>query len=184
MMRHRTAFGVIVSRLVPPLALLAASWVALAAAPARAYEEQASVEVAAGAGILPAATLPPWLASLDVGAAMGLSDMFVLRGAVGYAGLFESGVQVQGGRARAELAYLIDVLRWVPYFGVGFSLWLHDHDGVQVRPAGHALFGLDFLYDRSWTVGIDLRTGLMWEPEGLSSMSEAQLRLSRMFDLF
>jgi hypothetical protein len=134
--------------------------------------------------LAPTRSKPPWLASLDVGAALGLSDMFVLRGAVGYAGLFEAGVQAQGGRARAELAYLIDVLRWVPYFGVGASLWLHDHDGLQVRPAGHVLFGLDFLYNRTWTLGIDLRTGLILEPEGLSSASEAQLRLSRMFDLF
>jgi hypothetical protein len=174
MTRHRTAFWA---------GLMAVA--VLFTTPAHAYEEQASVDGAVGAGILPASTLPAWTASLDLGAAMGLSDMFVLRGAVGYAGLFEAERRTNhAGRVRAELAYLIDVLRWVPYFGAGGSLWALDDGGLAVRASGHVLFGLDFLYDRTWTFGIDLRTGIFWEPAGVSSMSEAQLRLSRMFDLF
>jgi hypothetical protein len=173
MTRHRTVFWA-------ALGVLTVLWVR----PALAYEEQASLDVAAGAGLLPASTLPPWTASLDVGAALGLSDMFVLRGAVGYANLFEAERRTHAGRARAELAYLIDVLRYVPYFGVGGSAWLLDDSGLALRASGHVLFGLDFLYDRNWTIGVDLRTGIFWEPAGLSSMSEAQVRLSRMFDLF
>jgi hypothetical protein len=173
MTRHRTAFQA-------ALVAIAVLW----ACPALAYEEQAAVEVAAGAGILPDATLPPWTASVDVGGAMGLSDMFVLRGALGYAGLFEADRRVHAGRLRGELAYLIDVLRWVPFFGAGASLWALGDDGLVLRGTGHVLFGLDFLYDRAWTIGVDLRTGILWEPEGWRSMSEAQLRLSRMFDLF
>jgi hypothetical protein len=177
MTRHRTAFwtGVIAVTVL----------FTVFARPVRAYEEQASVDGAAGAGLLPGSTLPAFAPSADLGAAMGLSDMFVLRGAVGYAGLVEAERRTRhAGRARAELAYLIDVLRWVPYFGAGGSLWALDDGGLAVRASAHVLFGLDFLYDRSWTFGIDLRTGIFWEPLGVSSMSEAQLRLSRMFDLF
>jgi hypothetical protein len=173
MMRHRTAFWA---------ALVAIA--VLGVSPALAYEEQAAVEVAAGAGLLPDSLLPPWTASVDVGGALGISDMFVLRGAVGYAGLFEAERSLHAGRLRGELAYLIDVLRWVPFFGAGASLWALGDGGLVLRGTGHILFGLDFLYDRNWTLGIDLRTGLLWEPDGISSMSEAQLRLSRMFDLF
>jgi hypothetical protein len=174
MTRHRRAFGL-------GLGLLCgAAW----ALPARAYEEQASLDVAVGADLLPQSdTLRSVGPTLDVGASLGLSDMFVLRGALGYALQIESGVQ-HVGRARVEAAYLIDVLRYVPFFGVGASLWLYDADGITARPAGHVVLGLDFLANRTWTVGLDLRTGLLWEDGGLSSVSEAQLRLSRMFDRF
>lgn len=175
MTRHRTLFGM----LAVTLALCA--W----PAPSFAYEEQASLDVATG-GVLLADTpaLPSYGLSVDVGASRGISDNFVLRGALGYASLIEDGATKHAGRARVEFAYLVDILRWVPSFGLGASVWLYDDEGFAVRPAGHAVFALDFLFNRAWTFGLDLRTGFLWDGDGFVSESEAQLRISRMFDLF
>ena len=65
--------------------------------------------------------------------------MFVLRAAGGYAPMLDSDEIVHAGRARVELAYIVDILRWVPFFGLGGSLWLYNDLGVTVRPAWHAV---------------------------------------------
>src|SRR4030095_1589294 len=87
MTRHRRAFGLLLSL------VCAAAW----ARPARAYEEQASLDLAAGADLLPDSdTLRARGWTAEGGASLGVSDMVVLRGALGYAAQLESGVQHVG----------------------------------------------------------------------------------------
>jgi hypothetical protein len=175
MTRHSWAFCV----------LLSLGWLAHSASRARAYEEQASADFALGySGVVDSDSLSTRGMLADLGASLGISDMFVLRGNFGYAGYWRNESVRSAGRFRLEAAYLLDILRWVPFFGVGGSLWLYDDRSLTVRPAWHMVVGLDFLYDRAWTVGVDLRSGVLWERSGGRSATDVSLRLSRMFDLF
>jgi hypothetical protein len=158
-----------------------------ATSPARAYEEQASLDLALGyAAIVEAAELQPHLGSADLGVSLGIRDFLVLRGALGYGLLLERKQKTQqAARARVELAYLIDVLRWVPFFGLGIGVWgVQRAAGFTFYPAGHGVLGLDWLVTRSWTLGVDVRLGMLLEAGKLRSWNEGQLRLGYMFDLF
>lgn len=184
MARHCKAFSIPASTLAALILVCGCVWTERA----RAYEDQASLDLAVGGTLTAGAeTLAQGGPEVSVGATFGLSDLFLLRGQLGYAPLFESGTVQQTGRARVEAAYLLDVLKVVPFFGLGANLWLYrgiQDDAFQVRPGGHLLVGLDYLWSRTWTLGLDVRVGLVLEPSHVASVTEAQLRLSRMFDLF
>jgi hypothetical protein len=153
---------------------------------ARAYEEQVSVDLALGyAGIVDPEPLPSQLASLDLSAAVGIADWLVVRSALGYGLLFDGDHELaQAGRLRLEGAYLLDVLQWVPFFGLGGGLWVIERgSGLEARPAGHLWVGVDYLATRHWSFGCDIRVGLLWRGESVS-FTEGQLRISRMFDVF
>jgi hypothetical protein len=168
------------------------------ASPARAYEEQLSVDLAVGYARIthsdslsphkapPSATLPANLPALDLGVSLGISDWLVLRGALGYGLLVDKRKDKRHvGRGRVELAYLIDIVQWVPFVGLGAGLWLVEaSDGLAPKGDGHLVFGLDYLATRSWTVGLDVRTGFLLGAGQVVNFTEGQLRLSRMFDLF
>jgi hypothetical protein len=154
---------------------------------ARAYEEQVSVDLALGyAGVVDPEPIPSQLVSVDLSAAVGVADWLVVRSALGYGLLFGGDDELaQAGRLRLEGAYLLDVLQWVPFFGVGGGLWLlEERTGLAVRPAGHLLVGVDYLATRRWTFGCDVRIGLLWMKGESVSFTEGQLRISRMFDVF
>lgn len=154
---------------------------------ALAYEEQASLDLALGyAGVVKGVELHPQLGSVDIGGSLGIRDFLVLRGALGYGFLLERKEKTQqAGRARLELAYLVDVLRWVPFFGLGIGVWGVQRAGeLSFYPTGHALLGLDWLVARSWTLGVDVRLGMLLERRELRSWNEGQLRLGYMFELF
>jgi hypothetical protein len=176
MTRHRTTFRVAFGLLCGLV------W----SAPARAYEDQASLDLSAGPAILAhSRTLNPVGPELAAGGALGISDLFVARAQLAYAALFDHGSVQSVGKFRAEAAYLLDVLKFVPFFGGGGSLWLYSDAGsVKVRPALHLLVGVDYLWSRQWTVGLDFRTGILFEPGNVASATDVQLRVSRMFDLF
>lgn len=177
MSRQRSAFTL----------LVALSGGLVPGAGARAYEEQVSVDLALGyAGLVNPEPLPTQLLAADVGAAVGIADWLVVRSAVGYALLFERDHELsQAARLRLEGAYLLDVLQWVPFFGVGGGLWVvGEPGGLAIRPAGHLWFGVDYLAARAWTVGCDVRSGLLWMRGESVSFTEGQLRISRMFDVF
>jgi hypothetical protein len=155
--------------------------------PARAYEEQVSVDLALGyAGIVDPEPVPSQLLAVDLGAAVGVADWLVVRSALGYGLLFDREHELaQAGRLRLEGAYLLDVLQWVPFFGLGGGLWaLEERSGLAVRPAGHLWAGVDYLATRRWTVGVDVRIGFLWMHGERVSFTEGQLRISRMFDVF
>lgn len=176
MARYRTAFA----------SLLALAMGSLLAPAAHAYEEQASLDVALGyALLLDSDVLPQQGASLEVGGAVGISDIALVRGALAYAPLFDGAHSSQAGRLRVEAIYLLDVLRLVPFLGLGANVLLADGGGsARVLPGGHVVFGLDYLVSRTWTLGLDIRQGLLLERGEGRSTTEGALRLSRMFELY
>ncbi|MFT3921767.1 MAG: hypothetical protein QM778_04470 [Myxococcales bacterium] len=181
MARHCKAFRI-------GSALVVALWCCAWSGSARAYEDQASLDLAVGGALTAGAeTLARGGPEVSAGGALGLSDLFFLRAQGGYLPLFGDGKAQQVGRVRLEAAYLLDVLRVVPFFGVGANLWLYRSkldDAFEARPGAHILLGLDYLWSRSWSVGLDVRIGIILEPGNVASANEAQLRCSRMFDLF
>jgi len=181
MQRRRRAFWRIAAPLVALLAALG-----LQSGRAEAYEEQISADVALGySGLAANDRLPGNLPAIDLGAAVGISDWLVVRTAFGYGALLGGGDMLHVGRGRLEVAYLLDILQWVPFFGVGGGLWaLQGPSGLGLRPAGHLWFGVDYLATREWTVGLDTRTGLLWQRGDTASFTEGQLRFSRTFEMF
>jgi hypothetical protein len=167
--------------------LLALTLCLLCSSGARAYEEQASFDLALGyAGIASSDTLRPHVGAFDLGASLGIKDFLVLRGALGYALLMEENAPTQhAGRARIELAYLVDVLKWVPFFGLGVGVWgVSTRGDLAFLPAGHGVLGLDYLVTRALTLGVDVRIGMLLQSGDLVSFTEGQFRTSVMFDLF
>jgi hypothetical protein len=193
MARHRTAFRTTVGR---AHASARARWGLLAAlcwscllgssGTARAYEDQASLDLASGALVTAGARhLHQAGPSVSLGGTLGLGESYLVRGQLAYLPLFEHGSLQNVGRFLVEGAYAFDVLKLVPFVGVGASLWLYEPVGSwTVRPAAHVLLGFDYLWSRALSLGFDLRVGAVFERSHVASATEAQVRLSRMFDLF
>lgn len=60
------------------------------------------------------------------------------------------------GHALAGVGYVIDVLRWVPYFGVlagGYYLSGGTLDSAVLAFGGAVQFGLDYQLSRHWAIG-------------------------------
>ncbi len=152
---------------------------------AHAYADQASLDLAAGYVHVDAVTpLPSAGADLTVGGSYGLGDMFLLRAHVGYGLQAARSRQVSVVGARTEIVYLLDVVSVVPFFGVGAGVWVYDARGAQLAPIGHGITGADWLLTREWTLGVDLRFGLLLASREVSPLFASQLRCSRVFDLF
>jgi hypothetical protein len=143
---------------------------------ARAYDEQGSLDGALGYALLAREDAPTRHgAGVDLGASLGVSDSVMLRGTLGYALL-----------ADGSRHYLLDVLKLVPFFGLGATLTTaqHTRQDVPLRPGVHLVLGLDYLASRAYTVGLDIRSGILFESGHLLNATDVSLRLSRMFELF
>lgn len=158
---------------------------------ARAYDEQVSLDLALGYALTVKDDVSAQGESIDVGASLGLSDAVVVRGALGYATLFESHFGERRvshlGRLRVEGLYLLDVLEVVPFFGLGLTLTNNPDESASLpmRPGGHLLLGVDYLATREWVVGLDVRSALLFEGDGRRlSATDIALRVSRMFETF
>jgi hypothetical protein len=177
MARYRTAFCLLVAIGVQAGALTHA----------RAYEEQASLDVELGYSLLlDSQSLPEHGATLDLGGAWGISDTALLRALLGYGSFADRNDVAHAGRLRVEAVYLLDVLQLVPFFGLGAALWVAERsaDASYVRPGGHIVFGADYLLSRRWTLGVDIRSGILLERGEVLSTTDVAFRLSRMFETF
>ncbi len=155
--------------------------------PGKAYEDQASLDVSSGVTATASTDrLKRAGPEFAIGGTVGLTSSLFVRGQASYLPLFDAGHVRHVGRMRAEGGYRLDVLKVVPFVGLGANLWIYRFEHrVHARPGVHALLGVDYLWSRALTVGLDLRTGLLVEPGGkLGAAFEAQVRLSRMFDMF
>lgn len=172
-------FGTIVA--VVSLALLGA------VRKAGAYEEQWSLDGALGYALLVRDDWPTRQgAGIDLGAGIGLWDTVVVRGSLGYALLSDGARREQVGRFRAEGIYLLDVLQLVPFFGAGITLTTAQHSDAQVplRAGVHVVVGLDYLLSRAWIVGLDVRSGVLFEAGDPLNATDVSLRVSRMLEMF
>ena len=154
------------------VAVSGALWLVWAGvAPARAYEDQASLDAELSYGHAISEATPPNGVALGLGGSLGLSDVFSVRAQLTWA-LHPGEPQFTSLLfASAELLYLIDVLEIVPYFGFGL-------DGIGSIAAGsdfganfgvHPVLGFDWLLSRELTLGVALRsifllTGLSEDP--------------------
>jgi hypothetical protein len=154
---------------------------------ARAYDEQWSLDGSLGYALLVRDDGPTRQgAGVDLGATLGVSDSVMLRGTLGYALLADADRTEHLGRLRAEGLYLLDVLKVVPFFGVGVMLITAPDSAqhVPLRPGVHLVLGLDYLASRAWTAGVDVRSGILFESGALLNATDVSLRLSRLFELF
>jgi len=175
------------TRLRVTLCLLVLSvWLAVQT-PARAYEEQASIDAALGYVLVTGSdNLPRHGASLALGASYGLTETLTLRGDAAYLALIDDDDTVSGGRARVEALYLFDVLQVVPFVGLGLDVLAAEgaSGSVRVRPGAHLVLGADYLVSRTWTLGFDVRSALYLERSGPMHATEIALRVGRMFETF
>lgn len=154
----------------PRTSLVAASFLlALAALSqpgrARAYEDQLGLAIGAGYAVIPSsgpaspegAPLPQHGLVLQAQVALGLGDTWELRALAGWA--IEIGdVSLHRVHGGLELVYLLDILEVVPFLGLGLDVPTSIlGDEVWVDFAGHAVFGVDWLPAREWSVGIEIR---------------------------
>jgi hypothetical protein len=148
--------------------------IALAAASlpwgARAIEHEQHVGVDGGMSILVLND------KTDVGGALGghwaygLSDVFNIMAEATWSlvALNENVESVHTPRTRptnvanlgAGMAYVFDVLSWVPYAGVllgGYALFGGTIGGATILPGATAAVGLDYRLQRQWVVGVAFR---------------------------
>ena len=177
MARHCKAFPLFAATL----------WLLLGSRGARAYEEQASLDSALGyVLIVDADERTSQGLGLDLGAGIGISDLGILRGSLGYAALVSQAELRHAGRARIEALYLLDVLQFVPFFGLSAVLVAAETSSARVslRPGGQLLLGVDYLLSRAWLLGLDVRSGMLIEGGRMLSATDVALRVSRLFETF
>lgn len=164
-----------------------AAWLLWRPAEARAYEEQASLDMGLGYSLLAGSAYPLRHGiAAELGAGIGLSEHTVLRANLGYTALLRNNDIEPVGRLRVEGLYLLDVLQVVPFVGIGATGTTAQDSPARVplRVGGHVVLGVDYLLSRSWVFGVDLRSALLFEGSRLRSATDLSLRLSRMFETF
>jgi hypothetical protein len=151
-----------------PVAVLAGI-AALACAPgAGAVEREHHVGVDAGYSMLVIGdkSTPDVGAGVGVHWTYGLSDAFNLIADASWSlvAIGEKAVDQNTPRTRpasvttanAGVAYVLDVLQWVPWVGVlagGYAFTGGTIHGTTVLPGGAIALGLDYRLSRSWVVG-------------------------------
>ena len=171
------------------MAIFAATLTLVNAAPAAAYEDQVTLDLDVGGGfVLANGDAPTAGVGFGVGAGFGLGTAWTLRGRISYA-LHPSASSLQVLTAGAEVHYALDILKFVPFFGVGIDGIGTVRDGTfGADVAVHALLGLDWLLSRKIVVGIDIRPYVL--PFSLADRGidpvylSATLRLSVVFDRY
>ena len=143
-------------RFVWILASLAAS--VCLPSPAGAYEDEATLGLAIGyAGFPGSDSLPVHGVDLALSAGGGFGDAWSLQGFVRY-DRFPSQRPLQLGIAGLETVYALDIVRFVPLFGVGLDGLLTVRErAARGDFALHALIGVDYLIDQRWIIGADVR---------------------------
>ncbi len=170
------------------------TWLAVASAfltpaVAEAYEEQLTIALDAGySSIVGETAAPRGGPGAGIAVGLGIGDAWVVQARYGYArhvagdGLH---VHVWG----AEALYQLDVTRWVPYFGAGVDALGTMFQGAFTPDfAVHGVLGLDFLVNRRWIVGVEVRPYVL--PLDIDDVSvdpvyiTASARVAWVIDLF
>lgn len=126
-------------------------------APAAAYEDQLALSLDLGYGAAPLTDdLPAHGFATGLAAQIGLNDMFALGLRAGHAfhpGETPAHILTVG----LEAVYVVDILEVVPFFGLGVDFFGTVQDGFRPSFGVHGILGLDWLFARSWAVGLDVR---------------------------
>ena len=159
-------------RAAPAVALsCAAACATLATRDAAAFEHQHHLGLDGGVAMISIADKPSWSVGGGGGVhyAYGLNDAFnlMVEGAFCPVALEEQpGAGIKNNRATmvenlgAGIGWVLDVTRWVPYFGVlATTMMLHGGtvDGVRFAGAATVAGGLDYMVTRNVGVGFAFR---------------------------
>ena len=127
-------------------------------APARAYEDQATVGVAVGyAGMPDSQVLPRNGLQLALSAGGGFGDAWNLQGLLSHSVYFDA-EPLHMSMAGLETVYALDLVRWVPLLGAGLDgLLTVRNRRTRGDFALHGLLGFDFLINPRWIFGADAR---------------------------
>lgn len=170
-------------------AVVVASTVAMAA-PALAVEREQRVGVDLGGAML----VPQGNGTPEIGGsagahwAYGLTDAFNLM-AEGAWSLVSLGTRAAGSprtlpawiaNADVGVAYVLDVLQWVPYAGLlfgGYAFAGGTIDGAKLLPGAAIALGLDYRIRPHFTVGVAVRQHFVSETNTYPSFTQAFARL-------
>ena len=167
---------------------LALSFGALLSTRASAYEDRLTLDASVGYSGLPGSDeLPEHGAHFGLSAGWGINDAWGIQGNLGFSRHPDSS-PLNIGLIGLETTYLLDIVRFVPFFGAGIDGLMTVRDRqVQGDFGLHALIGVDFLINPKWLVGVASR--LYWIPADLSSDLEpfmfiVAVHAGYRFDLF
>jgi len=156
-------------------------------APARAYEDQATLGIAVGyAGMPDSEALPVNGVDFAISAGGGIGDAWSIQGLLSH-NIYFGDATLNMSMAGLETVYALDIVRFVPLLGFGLDGILSVAER-QARGdfALHALLGVDFLINPRWIIGADAR-GFWVATNAQSSLGPfiitAALRLGFRFDL-
>lgn len=175
--------------LAAPLAL---AWLLFSASPAAAYEDRLTLGPVAGVNVLS----KPNLASVGatgalggVALSVGIDDVWTARFAAG-AALHPGDTAAVAVLGAGELLYTVDIVDWVPFFGVGVDTFALFAGGAsRFEPGFHGVFGLDRWLSPGLIAGIDVRAILLPFAEGRDApgpgpvLITVNLRLDWVFEL-
>lgn len=125
---------------------------------ASAYEEQATVGLEVGyAGLSRTDFLPRNGVDVGATAGFGITDAWGIQGILSY-NIFPDQQPLHMGIAGLETVYALDIVRFVPLFGAGLDGVLSVRERTTRGDfALHLLVGVDYLINRRWLVGADVR---------------------------
>jgi hypothetical protein len=148
--------------------LLAAVLVLAFARAAGAVEQEHHLGVDLGIGMLTISdqSTPDVGAGTGVHYTYGITDQFNLVTEVRYSRVAFHGISstdppthpANAWNADVGVAYVLDVLRWVPYFGALGGAYVLDGGtipGNLVLPGAELVVGLDYLLTPVWSVGVE-----------------------------
>lgn len=128
---------------------------------AHAYEDQITLGVGAGYAYGISDTPPNHGALVDLSVSVGLNAEFSLRTRLSYA-LFPATESVHALLLGGELLYLVDVVEFVPYVGLGLDGFGRLRaSSTDLDAATHLVLGVDYLVSRELTLGLDVRPHLV-----------------------
>lgn len=147
-----------------------------AAAPVHAYEDQLTLGPALGYAHATDTALPHPGASAGVEASLGLGVAWSVRAAASYS-LHPGDVNLHHATLGIELVYIVDVLEFVPYAGVGVDGLGHwtsaRHAAFEADVGVHPVIGIDWLLSRELGLGLCARPII-----ALTDLKNAPLYLS------
>lgn len=157
-----------------------------AAAPAHAYEDQASFDAELSYVHAFADSGSREGVALGLGASLGLSNVLTLRGQLVWALHPSDAPVVSVFLATAELVYVVDVFDIVPYFGAGIDGIGSVQSGRDFQPdfGVHPIIGADWIVSREFALGLQVRpVFVLTALDAVPLYFKVGVSLSYLFDL-
>jgi hypothetical protein len=124
---------------------------------ARAYEDQLSLGIGAGYAYATQSGSSNHGAYFQLEASLGVSSTWSVRGLLGL-GRHPAAPSLSQGILGLEALYLVDVLEFVPYAGLGIdALASFGVTDTRFAVGAHPVLGIDWLLGRNFLVGLNAR---------------------------